>query len=205
VRGGRSQVTAGRGFELIVIGASWGGLDALERILSVLPGDFPTPVAIAQHRSPDGGSAGLAHLLARHCRLPVIDVDDKLPVERGRVYLAPPDYHLLVEPDGFALSVDEAVLYSRPSIDVLFESAADVYRDRLIAVVLTGANEDGAHGIGTVKRLGGHAIVQNPVEAERPEMPRAALRAIEPHKVLSVDAIGPALIDLCTSAARAAR
>jgi two-component system chemotaxis response regulator CheB len=194
-----------RDFDLVVIGASWGGLTALERILGALPSGFRTPVAIAQHRSPDGGSEGLARLLAGHSALPVVDVDDKQPVEPARVYLAPPDYHLLVEPDGFALSVDEAVLYSRPSIDVLFESAADVYRERLIAVVLTGANEDGAHGIATVKRLGGYAIVQNPVEAERPEMPRAALRAVEPDRVLSLGAIGQALVDLCASPDRMAR
>jgi two-component system chemotaxis response regulator CheB len=198
-------VTADRGYDLVVMGASWGGLTALERILGALPGDFRTPVAIAQHRSPDGGSEGLARLLAGHCALPVVDADDKQPVEAGRVYLAPPDYHLLVEPDGFALSMDEAVLYSRPSIDVLFESAADVYRDRLIAVVLTGANEDGAHGIATVKRLGGYAIVQNPVEAERPEMPRAALSAVDPDRVLSLGAIGQALLDLCASPDRMAR
>ena len=98
--------------------------------------------------------------------------------------------------DGFSLSVDDAVLYSRPSIDVLFESAADVYRKRLVAVVMTGANEDGAHGIAAVKRLGGYTIVQNPVDAERSEMPRAALRAIEPDKVLSLDAIPNALAAL---------
>jgi two-component system chemotaxis response regulator CheB len=179
------------------MGASWGGLAALERILGGLPRGFRTPIAIAQHRSPDGSSAGLAHLLGAYAELPVADVEDKQPIEPGHVYLAPPDYHLLVEADAFALSVDDAVLYSRPSIDVLFESAADVYRDRLIAVILTGANEDGAHGIAAVKRLGGYTIVQNPAEAERPEMPRAALRAIEPDKVLSLAAIPRALADLC--------
>ena len=184
------------------MGASWGGLGALERVLGGLPRDFRTPIAIAQHRSPDGGSEGLARLLGSHSPLPVVDVEDKQPVEPGKVYLAPPDYHLYVEPDGFSLSIDDAVLYSRPSIDVLFESAADIYRDRLIAVVLTGANEDGAHGIAAVKRLGGYAIVQNPVEAERPEMPRAALRAIDPDQVLSLAAISCALAELCGAGAR---
>jgi two-component system chemotaxis response regulator CheB len=176
-------------YELVVMGASWGGLTALERVLGGLPRDFTTPIAIAQHRSADSGSAGLAKLLGGHSVLPVVDVEDKQPIERGHVYLAPPDYHLYVDEDVFSLSVDDAVLYSRPSIDVLFESAADVYRERLIAVLLTGANEDGAHGIAAVKRLGGYTIVQNPVEAERSEMPRAALRAIEPDKVLSLDAV----------------
>jgi len=187
------------------MGASWGGLAALERVLTGLPRDFRTPIAIAQHRSPDGGSDGLARLLSAHTHLPVVDVEDKQPVEPGHVYLAPPDYHLYVEAEGFALSIDDAVLYSRPSIDVLFESAADQYRDRLIAVVLTGANEDGAHGVATVKRLGGHVIVQNPVEAERPEMPRAAMRAIDPDQVLSLAAISGALASLCMAGERTAR
>jgi len=192
-------------YELVVIGASWGGLDALERVLNGLPAGFQTPIAIAQHRSADGGSGGLARLLGVHTELPVVDVEDKQPIEPGRVYLAPPDYHLYVDEDGFSLSVDDAVLYSRPSIDVLFESAADQYRERLIAVVLTGANEDGAHGIAQVKRLGGYAIVQNPVEAERPEMPRAALRAAKPDRVLSLSAIPGALVELCRDADRTAR
>ncbi len=189
-------------YDLVVMGASWGGLTALERVLGGLPADFRTPIAVAQHRSPDGGSEGLSRLLGAHTSLPVVDAEDKQPIQAGQVYLAPPDYHLYVDEDGFSLSVDDAVLYSRPSIDVLFESAADVHRDRLIAVVMTGANEDGARGIATVKRLGGHTIVQNPVEAERSEMPRAALRAIEPDQVLSLAAIPAALIDLCGARAR---
>jgi len=192
-------------YDLVVMGASWGGLTALERVLGGLPRDFATPIAVAQHRSPDGGSAGLAKLLTGHSALPVVDAEDKQPIERGRVYLAPSDYHLYVEEEGFSLSVDDAVLYSRPSIDVLFESAADIYRDRLIAVLMTGANEDGAQGIATVKRLGGHTIVQNPVEAERSEMPRAALRASEPDLVLSLDAIPGALTQAVGLTARSAR
>jgi len=189
-------------YELVVMGASWGGLGALERVLGGLPRGFRTPIAVAQHRSPDGSSEGLARLLGAHASMPVVDAEDKQPIEAGTVYLAPPDYHLYVEPDGFALSVDDAVLYSRPSIDVLFESAADAYRDRLIAVVLTGANEDGARGIAAVKRLGGYAIVQNPVEAEKPEMPRAALRAIDPDQVLSLTAMPGALAELCGAGTR---
>jgi two-component system, chemotaxis family, protein-glutamate methylesterase/glutaminase len=184
-------------YELVVIGASWGGLVAIERVLDGLPRDFPAAVAIAQHRSPDGGSEALAGLLQSHTAMPLVDADDKQPIEPGHVYLAPPDYHLYVEEDGFALSVDEAVLHSRPSIDVLFESASDVYHDRVVGVILTGANEDGAHGLAMIKRRGGYTIVQNPVEAERSEMPRAALAAVTPDRVLSVDAIGPALRDLC--------
>src|SRR3954454_8085451 len=156
------------------MGASWGGLEALERVLGDLPADLDAAVAVAQHRSAGDGSGGLATLLGRHCQMPVEDANDKTAIEPAHVYLAPPDYHLYVEGDGFALSVDEAVLYSRPSIDVLFESASEVYRERVVGVVLTGANEDGAAGLARIHRRGGYAIVQNPVEAERSEMPRAA-------------------------------
>jgi two-component system chemotaxis response regulator CheB len=184
-------------YDLVVMGASWGGLVALERVLGGLPDDFGAAVAVAQHRSPDGHSEGLASLLGTHSRLPVVDAEDKQPIEPGTVYLAPSDYHLYVQEDGFALSMDEAVLYSRPSIDVLFESASEVYRDRAIGVVLTGANEDGATGLLRIRRRGGYAIVQNPVEAERSEMPRAAISIAEPDQVLAVDAIAPALVRLC--------
>jgi two-component system chemotaxis response regulator CheB len=129
----------------------------------------------------------------------VHDAEDKHEIVAGHVYLAPPDYHLLIEHDGFALSVDDAVQHSRPSIDVLFESAADVFRDRLVGVVLTGANEDGAHGLARIKRVGGYTVVQNPVEAERPEMPRAALRACDPDSVVGLAAIAPLLVKLCGS------
>jgi two-component system, chemotaxis family, protein-glutamate methylesterase/glutaminase len=190
-------------YEMVVIGASWGGLAALELVLRDLPNGFPATIAIAQHRSPDGGSEGLARLLGSHSALPVVDADDKQPIEPGRVYLAPPDYHLYVDDAGaFALSVDEAVLHSRPSIDVLFESASAVYRDRVIGVVLTGANEDGAHGMKMIKRRRGYTIVQNPVEAERSEMPRAAIREVEPDRVLTLTAIAPALAELCGDGAR---
>ena len=185
------------GYELVTIGASWGGLAALERVLGGLPEDFRTPIAVTQHRAPDGGSEGLAALLDRYSTLPVVDAEDKLPIEPGHVYLAPPDYHMHVEPDGFSLSVDDAVFHSRPSIDVMFESAADAYRDRLIAVIMTGANEDGAQGMALVKRLGGYTIVQNPVEAERAEMPRAAMRATTPDRVLSLAAMPGELARLC--------
>ena len=179
------------------MGASWGGLSALERVLAALPRDFPTPIAVAQHRSPDRGSEQLARLLGAHSSLPVVDVDDKTPVEQGRVYLAPPDYHLYLDADGFALSVDEAVLYSRPSIDVLFESAADIYRDRLIAVVLTGANEDGAHGLARIKERGGVAIVQDPATSARRTMPDAAIAATSADAILPLEEIPKFLNGLC--------
>jgi two-component system chemotaxis response regulator CheB len=174
-------------------------LVALEKVLGALPGDLDAAVAVVQHRSARDGSGGLAALLGRYSALPVSDAEDKQQIETGHVYLAPPDYHLLVEADCFALSVDDAVQHSRPSIDVLFESAADVWRQRVVGVILTGANEDGAHGLARVGRVGGYTIVQNPVEAERPEMPRAALRAVEPDSVVGLAAIAPLLVKLCGS------
>ena len=134
------------------MGSSWGGLHALETVLSGRPSNVRTPIVIAQHRSADSGSGALARMLSVRSGREVRDADDKEPIEPGHVYLAPPDYHLLVEPEGLALSTDDMVQHSRPSIDVLFDSAADTYADDLVAVVLTGANADGAYGIKRVKR-----------------------------------------------------
>jgi two-component system chemotaxis response regulator CheB len=187
-------VTAARtempGYDLIVIGSSWGGLHALEVLLSALPGGFPTPIAIAQHRAVDSGTGALCETLAHRSGRNVREAGDKDPIERGGVYVAPPDYHLLVEPDGFALSTEAAVRHSRPSIDVLFDSAADVYADRLIGVVLTGANDDGAYGLMRVRRRGGLTIAQDPATAARPEMPAAAIATGAVQRVLPLEEIG---------------
>jgi two-component system chemotaxis response regulator CheB len=182
------------GFDLIVMGASWGGLTALERILGALPGDFRTPVAIAQHRAVDSGSGALPAMLARSGRA-VCEPSDKEPIEAGKVYVAPSDYHLLVEPEGFALSTEGLVRHSRPSIDVLFDSAADVYADRLAAAILTGSNDDGAYGIERVRRRGGLTVAQDPATAERPEMPVAAIATGAVQHVLPLDEIGPFLVE----------
>jgi two-component system, chemotaxis family, protein-glutamate methylesterase/glutaminase len=177
-------------YELIVIGASWGGLRAVSELLGALPDDVDVPVVVAQHRRDDG--AGLASLLATRTRFPVEDAEDKQPIERGRIYLAPPNYHLLIQPGWFSLSTDEHVHYARPSIDVLFESAADAYRERVIGVILTGANEDGAAGLARVKELGGVAVIQDPSSAERHEMPGAALAATNAaDAVLPLEEIAP--------------
>ena len=181
-------------YSLIVIGASWGGLAALERLLSDLPQDFRTPIVIAQHRAIDSGRGVLSAMIAhRSGRADVFEPGDKEPIEPGKVYMAPADYHLLVEPDHFALSTEGAVQYSRPSIDVLFDSASDSYRDRLAAVILTGANEDGAYGIQQVRRRGGLTIAQDPRSAERPEMPEAAIATGAVQHVLALDEIAPML------------
>jgi two-component system chemotaxis response regulator CheB len=181
---------------LIVIGSSWGGLVALETILGSLPADFRTPIAIAQHRAVDSGSGALSELLAHRSHHDVCEPGDKDPIEPGRIYVAPADYHLLVEPEGFALSTEAAVHYSRPSIDVLFDSAADVYADRLVSAVLTGANDDGSYGTMRVRRRGGTTIAQDPATAERPEMPRAAIATGAVEHVLPLDEIAPMLVSL---------
>ena len=190
-------------YELIVIGASWGGLHAVGEILAALPEDLDAAVVVAQHRASDTVPGGLAGLLATRARLAVSDVDDKEPIEPGRVYLAPPDYHLLIQHGYFSLSKEERVNFARPSIDVLFESAADAYRERLIGVVLTGSNEDGAAGLARIKARGGVAIVQDPRTAERPEMPDAALAATVADAVLPLADIGPFLYGLTVEPAAA--
>lgn len=182
-------------FELIVIGTSWGGLQAIEILLSGLPKDFPLAIAIAQHRQRNAGDL-LCDLLQRHSVLPVLEVEDKVAIAPGYVYLAPADYHLLVEPGNFALSIEAPVLYSRPSIDLLFESAADAYTDRAIGVILTGANKDGSQGLATLKTRGGLAIVQEPSEAENSSMPVAAIAATQVDYILPLTKISSYLINL---------
>jgi two-component system chemotaxis response regulator CheB len=182
--------------ELIVVGTSLGGLNALTAILSQLPAAFPTPLALVQHRHRE--SAGLlVNLLQSSCCLPVIEIEDKLPIAPGAIFLAPADYHVLVEPGHFALSVDDLVLHARPSIDVLFESAADSYGPGVLGVILTGASSDGAHGLQAIKAGGGITIVQDPATAECAIMPAAALAATAVDYVVPLTDIVPTLVQLC--------
>ena len=184
-------------YDLIAVGASWGGLEAVGVLLATLPDELDVPIAVVQHRGADGRRTGLAELLQSTTTRPVRDANDKEPIERGVVYLAPADYHLLVEPGHFALSTDERVNYARPAVDVLFHSAADAYGPGAIGIVLTGANEDGAAGLARIKEAGGVAIVQDPRTAERSQMPAAALAATSADVVLPLDEIGPFLRGLC--------
>ena len=186
---------------MIVIGASLGGLNALGTILGGLGRDFPLPVAIAQHRG-RGPGKNLANLLQKYCSLPVVEVEDKDVIVPGRVYLAPTDYHLLVEANNFALSIDEPVNNARPSVDVLFESAADVYAKRLIGLILTGNLRDGALGLAKIKKQGGFAIVQDPETAEAGDMPRAAITTTDVDRVLPVEEMAPFLLSLCSRKSR---
>lgn len=183
-----------RGRQLVVMGTSLGGMQALEVILHGLMPDFPLPIAIVQHRGPDWGvQSELTRLLQLHCALPLSEAGDKDPIRPGCVYLAPSDYHLLVEEGRFALSVDARVSHARPSIDVLFESAADVYREALLAVVLTGASADGAAGARRVRERGGSVVAQDPATAEAPVMPTAAIATGAVERVLPLHEIAPYL------------
>lgn len=163
--------------EAVVVGASAGAVDALSAVLPALPAGYPLPVLVVVHIPPDRPSL-LADLFRARCRLEVREAEDKEPIVPGTIYFAPPDYHLLVERDGrLSLSSDEPVSYSRPSVDVLFESAADAYGPGLVGVVLTGANDDGARGLRAILAAGGAGLVQDPEQAHAREMPRSALAA----------------------------
>ena len=177
----------------VAIGASAGGVEALSAVLPALPRGFPAAVFVVIHLPRDKPSV-LADIFAARCEVPVREAQDKEPVQPGVVYFAPPDYHLLVdEGPSLALSVDDPVLYSRPSIDVLFQSAADVYGPQLAGVVLTGGNEDGCAGLQAIAKHDGACIVQDPATAQAAYMPRAAMEKVASAQVLPLDRIATAL------------
>ena len=189
------------GYELIAVGTSWGGLRALSELLHTIPAAVDQPIVVAQHRSSESQESGLPRLLQSHTARVVQDAEDKDELRPGHVYVAPPDYHLLVERGSLALSTDGAVHFARPSIDVLFESVADAYGEQAIGIVLTGANEDGAAGLARIKASGGVAIVQDPATSERRRMPDAAIAATHADAVLPLDQIGGFLYGLCSEVA----
>ncbi len=177
-------------YKVVVIGASTGGSKALKAILSILPSEFALAVIIVMHRHKDTDGY-LEQSLDNECKMHVKQADEKEEIKAGVVYVAPPNYHLLIEDDGtFSMSVEGAVNYARPSVDVVFESAAEVYGKCLIGVILTGANKDGSLGLKRVKEAGGLAIVQTPETSEAAEMPKAAIAAVNPDYVLPLDEIG---------------
>ena len=179
----------------VVIGASAGAIQALSEILPKLPGDFPALVLVVVH-IPANRANILAPLFEKKCRIAVHEAEDKEPAVPGAVFFAPANYHLLLEADlTLALSTDEPVLHSRPAIDVLFESAADALGSSLIGVVLTGANSDGARGLGAIAEAGGITIVEDPASAFAPAMPQAALAVCPGARVLPLHAIADALIE----------
>lgn len=182
----------------VVIGCSTGGLQALSTVLAGLRGDLGAPVIVVCHRGQDDDGALLVELLARASTLPVREAVERQPAEAGVVHVAPPGYHLLVDAGGcFMLSADPRVRHVRPSVDVLFEAAADVYGDGLLAVVLTGANDDGADGLAAVRRAGGYALVQEPAEAVAPQMPLAALGRAGADAVTGLASLATRINDRC--------
>lgn len=183
-------------YKLVVIGASAGGLSALEKLLTPLPANFSIPIIVVQHISPDSENY-MVTLLNNRCNLHVKEIDEKEVIKPGYVYIAPPNFHILMEEDhSISLSVDEPVNFSRPSIDVLFETAADVFKNRLIGIVLTGGNQDGAVGLKTIKDKGGLTIVQSPQEARVNIMPSIAISTTHPDYVLTLNEISSLLIKL---------
>lgn len=176
-------------YAAIVIGASAGGLQALTKLLSGIPKGYFVPIVIVQHRSKQEREL-LEMVLQQKCSIRIKQAEEKEIIKKGVVYFAPPDYHLLIENDHtISLSIDQAVKYSRPSIDVLFESASLVYRERLIGIVLTGSNDDGANGVRSIFSRKGTTIAQDPVEATYSIMPQSAIRTGAVHHILTLNRI----------------
>lgn len=189
-------------YEAVVIGTSAGGMTALKMILSAWPESFPLSIAIVQHIA-DHSDSFLAEYLNRISSLTVKEAEDKEFIYPGTAYLAPPGYHLLIEPDlSFSLSADPHVNFSCPAIDVLFESAADVFSERLIGIILTGASSDGSLGLRTVKAKGGLTIVQNPETAESGYMPQAALDTKSADYIVDLEQIAPLVLKVSESSKR---
>ena len=187
-------------YSIVVVGTSWGGLNALRELVSSLPADFRIPVVLVQHRHRQSDHL-LSTFLQERTRLAVVEVEDKMPIEAGTIFVAPADYHLLVDRGFFTLSTDPPVRYSRPSIDVTFYSAADAYESETVGVVLTGANSDGSRGLRRIFDRGGLALVQDPTTAESPTMPSAAMRCVPGAKVLPIQEVARTLVSLSTDGA----
>jgi len=183
-------------YEAIVIGVSSGGMNALKFLFSALPVDFSIPIIIVQHIGPHSDNQWIK-LLNNNSKLSIKEADEKEKIENGKVYIAPPNYHLLIEKDKtFSLTIDERVNYSRPSIDVLFESAAEVYKNKLIGVILTGSNNDGTNGLKRIKEYGGLTIAQDPETAESSYMPASAIAVVQMDYILTLENIIELLIKI---------
>jgi two-component system chemotaxis response regulator CheB len=191
-------------YSIVAMGTSWGGLSALTKLLGALPEKFPIPIVVVQHRSKDSDRL-LAQLLGDATPLKVCEVDDKDALCAGTVHVAPANYHILVESGYLSLSTEEPVRYSRPSIDVMFASAADTYRSETIGVILTGANEDGARGLAHIVKRGGRALIQDPKTAEIRIMPDAAVHAVPTAEVLKLDDLASRLLELSRVATKVDR
>jgi two-component system chemotaxis response regulator CheB len=183
-------------FDLIVIGGSAGGISAVQTILKRIPSDFQIPIVIVIHLPADNRGL-LTEVLQVSSKIPLKEPNDKDPIERGKVYTAPSGYHLMVEKEKiFCVNLDEPVQYSIPSIDVFFASAAEVYESKILGVILSGANEDGAEGLCRLVENGGVAIIQSPKTAQSPLMPQSALKAAPSALSLSPEEIGEFIANL---------
>ena len=183
-------------YEAIVIGGSWGGMEAVIKIVKDLPVLFPLPIIIVVHRQKNVESS-LCDLIKKYTKLSIKEITDKEAVRPGTIYLVPANYHVLIENDKtFSLDVSASVLFSRPSIDIVFESAALVFRNKLVAVLLTGANSDGSEGLKTISEKGGLTIVQDPEEALSKTMPLAAIAKVKVDFVLKLDEIHTLLMSI---------
>jgi len=191
-------------YSVVAVGTSWGGLSAMRTLLGGLPEDFPIPIVIVQHRGKDSDQL-LSQLLQDATPLSVCEIEDKDVLEPGRVHVAPADYHVMLEPGFASLTIEEPVRFSRPSIDVMFDSAAATYGEHVIGIVLTGANEDGASGLAHIVGRGGRALIQDPKTAEVAIMPQAAIRAVPTAEVLPLDRLGPRLIELTREESKSRR
>ncbi|WP_063582249.1 chemotaxis protein CheB [Achromobacter ruhlandii] len=192
----REDATASAAWDAIVIGGSSGAIDVLNLLLPALPAGLRAAVIVLLHLPGDRRSL-LTDIFRDRCALPVLEAEDQMPIQAGHLYFAPPDYHLLVDRGPrLALSIGPPVHFSRPSIDVLFQSAADCYRERLLGVLLSGANEDGADGLAAIRAAGGHALVQAPETAAMRAMPDAALSRVPSSQVLPPEAIAALLARL---------
>lgn len=181
--------------QAIVIGASAGGLLALSSILELLPREYPVPIIIVQHRAKDPRDL-LEEVLQNKVDLQLKQADEKEMIKPG-IYIAPPDYHLMIENDKtFSLSSDKPVQFSRPSIDVLFETAAQAYKERLVGILLTGSNKDGMSGMCSIRQMGGITIAQSPKEAEYPAMPSSAIEAGCADRIMTLEDISTFLLHL---------
>lgn len=184
------QKTGRKRYDIVVVGVSSGGMAALSIILPMLSQDFTLPVIIVQHQHPHADDF-LVRYLNEKCRIPVKHAEEKALIEPATIYLASPNYHLLIEQDRtFSFSIAAHVNYARPSIDVLFETAADTFGANTIGIILTGANNDGSYGLKMIHECGGLTIVQDPATAEATEMPRAAIEATEIDYILPLAEIG---------------
>lgn len=191
-------------YSIVAIGTSWGGLSAMMKLLGALPEGFPIPIVVVQHRSKDSDKL-LVQLLQDATPLNVSEVEDKDALLAGMVHIAPANYHILIESGYLSLTTEEPVRFSRPSIDVMFSSAADTYRAQTIGIILTGANEDGASGLAHIMKRGGRGLIQDPKTAEIPIMPFAAMRAVPRAEVLPLNRLAPRLLELSAENATVAR